>query len=631
MSNANKQPVYLSWNGLYVGTCISAVAYMFIEWLFIITKPNFGNVFGNMLMKGQILLFSSACAISLGFILLTPFFLSSLITTPRAKQWSLRLGSLVPMLFFACLIFLAFDNFTYTLFTFGISTSKGLWRGLYGIGLVGLIAGSYWMGLPKLSQLSRYLSGRRPRRFILPALMGITVFALAWPFLANPSEAETNPKAITRYEKPYPNIVIITLEGINATNLSLYGYERDTTPTLRRLAGSSLVADNAFPNAGNTAGAIVSLLNGKYPTQTRVLFLPDILQGQDAYQHLPGILRSLGYHTAQFSYPYYADAYSLNMQNGFDLANGRRLPARGSLFARLLFRLPTEFAYFIFDASTHISDRLLHVYYLQDMLNAYDVATEPVDNARDEKRVEDFFKFLDTYEQPVFVHLHFMRTHGSRFLPQQRVFSREKDITRQQEWDQDFYDDSILEVDQYIGRIVDMLSSKGILDQTILVVASDHGQVFTTLKRTPLLIRFPNGEYAGRIQANVQNLDILPTILDYLKITKPDWAQGASLIQANLPQRPIVGFSPYAVELTLLRMSTLNEDKLKPPFYQFGKASVVLCSRWYELDLYTLAMSEGDVPGSTAPCQTAPDQDKALAILRAHFQQDGFDLSGLGW
>ena len=124
-------------------------------------------------------------------------------------------------------------------------------------------------------------------------------------------------------ETHYPNILLITGDGINASHTSLYGYERDTTPTLKALAATSLVAENAFPNSSNTMSGLLSIYTSKYPTQTRVLYAPDILKNADAYQHMPGILKSLGYYSAQFTHAYFADAYSMNMLSAFDIANGR--------------------------------------------------------------------------------------------------------------------------------------------------------------------------------------------------------------------------------------------------------------------------------------------------------------------
>jgi arylsulfatase len=96
----------------------------------------------------------------------------------------------------------------------------------------------------------------------------------------------------------------------------------------------------------------------------------------------------------------------------------------------------------------------------------------------------------------------------------EQKFSAGQSIQDQEPWSDDFYDDSILDFDMNVGEVIDELTKLGLLENTILIIGSDHGQQWNQLNRLPLIIRFPQGQYAGRIQTNVQNLDIAPTILD---------------------------------------------------------------------------------------------------------------------
>ncbi len=76
------------------------------------------------------------------------------------------------------------------------------------------------------------------------------------------------------------NVVLITTDGLETAFMSVYGYEKDTTPFLRTLAPKALIARNHFSNSGNTGGSITSILTGKHPTTNRVLYRPDILRGE---------------------------------------------------------------------------------------------------------------------------------------------------------------------------------------------------------------------------------------------------------------------------------------------------------------------------------------------------------------
>ena len=87
----------------------------------------------------------------------------------------------------------------------------------------------------------------------------------------------------------------------------------------------------------------------------------------------------------------------------------------------------------------------------------------------------------------------------------------------------DYYDDAILSFDQYAGEVIDSLKASGEYDNTILIINSDHAMQYRMEERIPLIIHFPGDDHAGRISQNVQNLDIAPTILDYLGMAEPAW------------------------------------------------------------------------------------------------------------
>ncbi len=121
-------------------------------------------------------------------------------------------------------------------------------------------------------------------------------------------------------------------------------------------------------NAGNTAGSLISIYTGKYPSDTRVLFAPVILKDQDSKESLLSLLEQLDYSSTLFSYPYFADAYDLNLQSGFDNANGR---SRNS--TKLINFLNQYFdsnqSFFLYQISIRLSERISHIFYIQDMVD----------------------------------------------------------------------------------------------------------------------------------------------------------------------------------------------------------------------------------------------------------------------
>ena len=127
---------------------------------------------------------------------------------------------------------------------------------------------------------------------------------------------------------------------------------------------------------GKTTGSVGSLLSGKYPASTRVIYRPDIFTGVDSYEHLPGILKQYGYTNADFSVRFYVDPVDLNLLQGFDYANGRKLNSKSSPLSFINYYWPntTHFLNQIYD---RISGRILHSLNVRTMYNPYMMATNP--------------------------------------------------------------------------------------------------------------------------------------------------------------------------------------------------------------------------------------------------------------
>jgi hypothetical protein len=428
-----------------------------------------------------------------------------------------------------------------------------------------------------------------------------------------------------------PNIILLGSDGLDATHLSVYGYERDTTPRMQALLSKALIAENDFSNGGTTAGSVASILTGKLPIETRVIYPPDILDGEDSYQHLPGILKRLGYHTVDLSVSYFGDALTLNMQGGFDVANERSgLDNPVVKVTRMLGG--GDSAYFADTMMQRISDRLLHIFFIKPMINPYEAVIKPASRETEQKRFDGMLSVLKNSKDPVFIHVHMLGTHGPKFEIRQQVFSAGQ--TQKEDWMTDFYDDAILSFDGYVGQLFDYLTASGQLNNTIVIVYSDHGERWKIYQRVPLLFWFPKQEYAGTIQANVQNIDIAPTILDYLNISIPEWMDGQSLLKSEITAPKYI-FSASVdsdqIEISkngLWVVNALNQD---PPFYELGYVGLVTCDQWFALYLQPPGLFYGNVKDHTYVCdpgaRLTPQQ--AERILLDHLSQNGYDISSL--
>jgi arylsulfatase A-like enzyme len=518
------------------------------------------------------------------------------------------------------------DNFTYTIFKIGIVTSAGVWRALYGLGFVILFfffhkKTSSWLQPNSIFVL---LNANRA----LWILMGVSTIT----FLLNIQQFHLPNKKESAVEKNLPNIILIGIDGVNATHMSVYGYERDTTPAIKKRAQQALVVENGFANTGKTGGSLTSVLTGKLAPETRVYFPPDILLGEDAYQHLPGILKQQGYHTVQVTMQYYGDAYERNLRDGFDIVNGRS--QIGNLFIDQFASLGGGAGmYFNGQIVLRVAQRVEHIFFIQTMENPYAAVTDGKFAWYDEERMKDVFQYLDESEGPIFLHLHMMDTHGPLFDVPVHFYTTPD--MKMKNWDLDFFDDAIRSTDIYINDLFEHLEKTGKLDNTIIILFSDHTIKWNTLQRVPMIFWFPNHEYAGSVDANAQLIDISPTILDYLNIPQPEWMSGVSVLNSDIsPTRPV--FSAVVGE-DLLRVTDdrktwiVDQAKISPPFYQVATMNVVVCNQWYSLDLRAPALTYGDVIGSTSKCAAdeIPTPEEALTLIIQDLANAKYDVSSL--
>lgn len=105
------------------------------------------------------------------------------------------------------------------------------------------------------------------------------------------------------------------------------------------------------------------------------------------------------------------------------------------------------------------------------------------------------------------------------------------------------YDGEIAYTDSLIGRVVDDLKAQGLYDRTLIVVAGDHGEglgqhgepdhgiyLYDSTLHVPLIVRAPASAYRRVVDAMVRDIDVAPTILDYLGIAAPASMMGRSLL-----------------------------------------------------------------------------------------------------
>ncbi|MFW6198455.1 MAG: sulfatase, partial [Acidobacteriota bacterium] len=183
---------------------------------------------------------------------------------------------------------------------------------------------------------------------------------------------------------------------------------------------------------------------------------------------------------------------------------------------------------------------------------------------------EVFVDWLDERDgdRPFFAYLHTMDPHSpytppepyrSRFAPDgprtglrfprdAKPLAADGDFTPEQVRDDmvALYDAEIAHNDETFGRLMDALRERGLYDELVVVLLSDHGEEFLdhgryehlkTLYRemihVPLIVKLPGADNGGgRTRVTAQHVDLLPTLLQLAGASVPDWTQGASLLPA---------------------------------------------------------------------------------------------------
>jgi arylsulfatase A-like enzyme len=530
----------------------------------------------------------------------------------------------------AFLGFLMIENFTYTLWNFNIGSFPGDVRFVYAAGIAALMVWfvrSLWM----FGKSPTWAKVGVPLQRFAIVLVAISC-VLSIVSVVKAGNVGIGEVRFGRTDQP--NILILCTDGLNASNMSAYGYGRKTTPFIDSLIPQSLVVQNHFTNNTKSTGSIGAFFSGKLPTKTRVIYPPDIFRGIDSYQHMPALLKKIGYSNADFSIRHYTDPYDLNMRDGFDLANGRQirqlsnrveLPA---FFKRVFIRE----SYFLETMMSRLTIRLQHALAISDMGNPYLEVTDLVDAKRsfpDSKRIAQLIEFIDNTQNPFFAHVHLMVTHGPKFHPETRVFSRGQEQNKL--WLTDFYDDSILNYDQIVHDVVDFLKKSGRYDDTLLILTSDHGAGWRATERLPLILHFPKGEFTGTRRHNVQRIDVSASIIDYLGLEIPEWIEGQSFLDGEIkPDRPIY-FADSIKWGSMNSAGWRDTSTYVPPFFSLGGIGFIVAQKWYFLRLGDNKFYSGRIQGHTSPVESKffPAKEAAQQQLIDHLQNNGYSVEGL--
>lgn len=350
-----------------------------------------------------------------------------------------------------------------------------------------------------------------------------------------------------------PNVLLLVMDNVRADSLSTYGYSRETSPNLTKLAERGVLFEDVRSPAPWTLPSHASIMTGRWPHQLSSSVDSPL---DDTHPTLAKIL-SAGYATAGYvGNTFYCNAW-FGLDRGFasyeDFPQNREINlleiVRNSGLGRDLAKLakiPTEVPG---DTRWRKSAAAIN----RSALSWIDTHKE-----------RPFFVFLNYYDahEPFEPPIGDRRQFGLSRLPSperqtiindyQRVLSGKiaadsvdgaAIVERAANLLSDSYDDCIHSLDGQIGNLVDELERRSLLDNTMIVITSDHGEhfgdrglfghghsLYSPVIDIPLLIMNPLGRGAGlRVKSPVSSRDIANTIVNELMINPAEPLQGRSL------------------------------------------------------------------------------------------------------
>lgn len=422
------------------------------------------------------------------------------------------------------------------------------------------------------------------------------------------------------------NIVIILFDAMSALNLSLYGYSRNTTPELAKFSDRSNVYNAHYSASNFTSSGTASMLTGMLPWKHRAITQGSFISSKLSQYNMYSLLGDQ-YLRLAFSQNFWPDRLIGQFYKDVD----RFLPQtkysyRGNTLLQSWMgkdRALASIAFddFLFPAQVDRSgSSLLGYFYKSKVAAAYEAQRWEPGYRSGTPEVSGYFAYqndvilqgvqseiidLHNTTQPYYAYFHLFSPHApyrpsnnfrKLFVddnyqypdklanPKFRSFFREsKDNILEKRL---AYDQQIAHLDDEFGKVIRRLNEEGVLDNSYVIVTSDHGEMFERgfighggimmyepNIRIPLIIHKPGQTSRKDINVPTSNIDLLPSLLSIAEKPIPDQLEGKVLPGFGVdedPNRPI--FSVFAWE--------------NSAFLPITKAAIAMRKNNYKLIVY---------------------------------------------
>ena len=374
-----------------------------------------------------------------------------------------------------------------------------------------------------------------------------------------------------------PNIIILVFDAWSQHHVSLYGYPRQTMPSLERFAEKATVYHNHYSAGTFTSSGTATLLTGLYPWSHRVLHLGATITPLHAKHNIFSMLAET-HSTLAYAQNEYADQilyalggelethvhnWAFSLQNsdpyGASIFNQNPRIAFASFEDNLIRRLKGH------DSSMFFGP-LLRLYFLRNRARFMDAngAEYPLGLPSSDELfllddvVEGAIQTLKGIQSPTLAYFHFYPPHDP-YCPTQEFYEKFKDgwkathkpihdLSEEKRGPADLhlnrrtYDEYLASWDHETARLFDFLKESGLTENSYIFVTADHGELFERgiighftklmydpLIRVPLIISRPGQTAREDIRALTSSVDILPSVASVLGQPIPGWVEGKLL------------------------------------------------------------------------------------------------------
>lgn len=318
------------------------------------------------------------------------------------------------------------------------------------------------------------------------------------------------------------NVVYISVDPLRADHMGVYGYERNTTPNIDKLAEDSYVFNRAFSQSGHTMPSLYSTFSSTYPMQHGVYPGSNVedspgaySKGQNNFTMLAELLDRRGYRTISLNGGANIRG-DLGFKRGFDdykeaIDSNRSYMSKKERYEYMKNRLESsDRKFFLFYQSFRTHDP----YFVSDKYSSLFGPDLP--EFRNESR-RVWLEMIEEHQGSGGLYKNYRKYYFGKGAQNSTI----------REYIKSQYDGSVRRSDDFIGRLIELLKEEGEYENTIIIVNSQHGELlyehdtvlhdralYNEVIRVPLIIHLPGQGKQQSVNQYVENIDLTPTMLD---------------------------------------------------------------------------------------------------------------------